>query len=83
MPKNKLKKFEGLPEIILKLIKKNKRMSTFAIKRRVSEQGVEVTWMTVKRYLEDLETKKKLKSIVFKDNKIVVWEISKEYNKDD
>lgn len=75
MPKNKLKRFEGLGSMILKLIKKHKQMTTFAIKRQITGQEVDVTWKTIKRYLEDLEKEKKVTYTVFNDNKLVVWSL--------
>jgi len=73
MPKNKLKKFAGLNDLILKLIKKHRQLTTFAIKRMLVEQGTEVTWKTVKRYLDDLEKEEKLKSTTLEYNDLVIW----------
>lgn len=76
MPKNKLKRFEELPDMILKLVKKHNQMTTFAVKRRIVEQGVSVTWKTIQRYLEDLKEDNQVTSTELEDNRITLWAIA-------
>ena len=72
MPKNRMKRLDGIKGEILKVVKKG-NLTTMTIKERLK---TDVTWKTVRSYLSELEEEKKvIKKPIYDGSRIVVWSL--------
>lgn len=78
MPKGKLIRLKGLREAILQILEKHDHPTTNKIHKIICDRCFNVSWITVKKYLMELETEGQVSKKVFGNElKMCVWGIPK------
>ena len=76
MPKGRLKRFSGVREVILRLLKTNPDVTIQKMCHLLKEEGFDITWKSTKSYLLELQDAKKVNSIeVGSMNKMYLWRL--------